>query len=170
MARLGDAPIGAAFLALAGAVLWHIRDFPPAPGQPYGPALFPGLIAAGLAVASVLLIASAFRSGRRAAAFSGNAGEAEGAPAAAGLAGPAARRWLPFAATVATLIGYVAWVDRLGFIITAFLMLCVLFAAYRVRLAWIVPVAAVSTLVVHTAFYKLLKVPLPWGLLSGWVW
>jgi putative tricarboxylic transport membrane protein len=46
----------------------------------------------------------------------------------------------------------------------------VLFAAYRVRLAWIVPVAAVSTLVVHTAFYKLLKVPLPWGLLSGWVW
>jgi putative tricarboxylic transport membrane protein len=77
---------------------------------------------------------------------------------------------LPFAATVATLIGYVAWVDRLGFIITAFLMLCVLFAAYRVRLAWIVPVAAVSTLVVHTAFYKLLKVPLPWGLLSGWVW
>lgn len=38
--RLGDAPIGAAFLALAVAVLWHIRDFPPAPGQPYGPALF----------------------------------------------------------------------------------------------------------------------------------
>ncbi|MFZ9627424.1 MAG: hypothetical protein ACO3AD_19365, partial [Burkholderiaceae bacterium] len=92
MARLGDAPIGAAFLALAGAVLWHVRDFPPAPGQPYGPALFPGLIAAGLAVASVLLIASAFRSGRRAAAFSGNAGEG-GDPASAGLAGPAARRW-----------------------------------------------------------------------------
>lgn len=168
--RLGDAPIGAAFLALAAAVLWHIRDFPPAPGQPYGPALFPGLIAAGLAVASALLIASAWRPGRRAAAFSGRAALGEGDPASAGFARPAARRWLPFAATVAALVGYVAWVDRLGFIVTAFVMLCLLFAAYRVRIALIVPVAAVSTVVVHTAFYKLLKVPLPWGLLSGWVW
>ncbi len=168
--RLGDAPIGAAFLALAVAVLWHIRDFPPAPGQPYGPALFPGLIAAGLAVASALLIASAWQSSRRTAAFNGNTGEAGGDPASAGSGSVAARRWLPFAATVATLIGYVAWVDRLGFILTAFVMLCALFAAYRVRLAWIVPLAAVSTLAVHTAFYKLLKVPLPWGLLSGWIW
>lgn len=168
--RLGDAPIGAAFLALAVAVLWHIRDFPPAPGQPYGPALFPGLIAVGLAVASALLIASAWQSSRRAATFNRNAGEARDDLACAGPGSMPARRWLPFAATVATLIGYVAWVDRLGFIVTAFVMLCVLFAAYRVRLAWIVPVAAVSTLAVHTAFYKLLKVPLPWGLLSGWVW
>jgi putative tricarboxylic transport membrane protein len=28
----------------------------------------------------------------------------------------------------------------------------------------------VASLAVHLAFYKLLKVPLPWGLLSGWVW
>jgi putative tricarboxylic transport membrane protein len=168
--RLGDAPIGAAFLALAVAVLWHIREFPPAPGQPYGPALFPGLIAVGLAVASALLIASAWQSDRRAVTFKRNAGEAERESAFAGPGSVAARRWLPFVATVAALIGYVAWVDRLGFIVTAFVMLCALFAAYRVRFAWIVPVAAVSTLVVHTAFYKLLKVPLPWGLLSGWVW
>ncbi len=168
--RLGDAPIGAAFLALAVAVLWHIRDFPPAPGQPYGPALFPGLIAVGLAVASALLIASAWQSGRRATTFKQDDGEAQDHAASAGPGSMPVRRWLPFAATVATLIGYVAWVDRLGFIVTAFAMLCALFAAYRVRLAWIVPVAAVSTLAVHTAFYKLLKVPLPWGLLSGWIW
>jgi putative tricarboxylic transport membrane protein len=27
-----------------------------------------------------------------------------------------------------------------------------------------------ATLVIHTAFYKLLKVPLPWGLLERFVW
>jgi len=160
--RLGDAPIGAAFLGLAVAVLWHIRDFPPAPGQPYGPALFPGLIAAGLAVASVLLMVSAWRPGVQTSEGLVAAGEGD--------ARAEAPRWLPFIATVGALIGYVALVDRLGFIITAFLMLCSLFAAYRVRLALIVPVAAVATLLVHAAFYKLLKVPLPWGLLSGWTW
>ena len=160
--RLGDAPIGAAFLGLAVAVLWHIRDFPPAPGQPYGPALFPGLIAAGLAMASVLLMASAWRAGRQT-----SEGQATGANVEVLAETP---RWLPFIATVGALVGYVALVDRLGFILTAFLMLCALFAAYRVRLALIAPVAAVATLLVHAAFYKLLKVPLPWGLLSGWTW
>jgi len=81
---------------------------------------------------------------------------------------PLLRLWA--LSTVGALVGYVALVDRLGFIITAFLMLCSQFAAYRVRPALIVPVAAVSTLLVHAAFYKLLRVPLPWGLLSGWTW
>lgn len=160
--RLGDAPIGAAFLGLAVAVLWHVRDFPPAPGQPYGPALFPGLIAAGLAMASLLLMVSAWRPGRQTSE--------EQAASVAGGTRAEAPRWLPFTATVGALIGYVALVDRLGFILTAFLMLCSLFAAYRVRLALIAPVAAGATLLVHAAFYKLLKVPLPWGLLSGWTW
>lgn len=160
--RLGDAPIGAAFLALAVAVLWHIRDFPPAPGQPYGPALFPGLIAAGLALASVLLMVSARRPGVQTSEEQAAGGEGD--------VRAEAPRWLPFIATVGALVGYVALVDRLGFIITAFLMLCSQFAAYRVRPALIVPVAAISTLLVHAAFYKLLRVPLPWGLLSGWTW
>ena len=31
-------------------------------------------------------------------------------------------------------------------------------------------VAVVATLVIHFAFYKLLRVPLPWGLLTPWAW
>jgi len=31
-------------------------------------------------------------------------------------------------------------------------------------------VAAIATLLVHFAFYKLLRVPLPWGVLTPWAW
>jgi putative tricarboxylic transport membrane protein len=34
----------------------------------------------------------------------------------------------------------------------------------------VVPLAVVVTLIIHYAFYKLLRVPLPWGLLQGVAW
>ena len=48
--------------------------------------------------------------------------------------------------------------------------LAALFAVLQVRARWILPLAIVLTLVIHTAFYKLLKVPLPWGLLQPVLW
>jgi putative tricarboxylic transport membrane protein len=49
-------------------------------------------------------------------------------------------------------------------------MLCALLAAYRVRAALILPIAVLVSLIVHTGFYKLLKVPLPWGVLQSVAW
>jgi len=54
--KLNDAVWGALLLLLSAALFVHIRNFPTIPGQQYGPALFPGVIAAGLAVCAVLLI------------------------------------------------------------------------------------------------------------------
>jgi len=31
-------------------------------------------------------------------------------------------------------------------------------------------VAVIATVLVHFAFYKLLRVPLPWGVLTPWAW
>jgi len=31
-------------------------------------------------------------------------------------------------------------------------------------------VALIATFVVHFAFYKMLRVPLPWGILTPWAW
>jgi putative tricarboxylic transport membrane protein len=39
-----------------------------------------------------------------------------------------------------------------------------------VRFKWTVPLAVLLTLIIHTAFYKLLRVPLPWGVLKGFIW
>ena len=54
---------GAALAALGGVVLWHIQGYPAMPGQKFGPALFPGLVAAGLGICGVLLAISGLRTG-----------------------------------------------------------------------------------------------------------
>ena len=66
---------------------------------------------------------------------------------------------------VATVVAYIALADRLGFLLVA--PLCLL-AVFRVlRSGWLVSLgwAVGGTLLVHLAFYKLLRVPLPWGVL-----
>ena len=50
------------------------------------------------------------------------------------------------------------------------LYLVALIWVLRVRLAVVVPVALLMTLLIHYAFYKLLRVPLPWGVLQRIAW
>ena len=73
------------------------------------------------------------------------------------------------ASVIAGLLVYVLLVDTLGFHITAAALLLVwsrlLGAAWRLA----VPVALFATFAIQLSFYKLLKVPLPWGLLERFV-
>ena len=59
--KVNDALAGAALAALGAAVLWHVQGFPPMPGQKFGPAWFPGLVAGGLIVCGALLVAARLR-------------------------------------------------------------------------------------------------------------
>jgi len=124
------------------------------PGQKFGPAWFPGVIAGGLAICGALLIA---------------AGTRERAPWIAPpewIHSPRAR--VGVAALLAGLVLYVLAADAVGFHITGIVLLAVwirlLGASWRVTL----PVALIATLVIHFCFYKLLRVPLPWGVLERW--
>jgi putative tricarboxylic transport membrane protein len=148
--KVNDALSGAGLAALGGVVLWHIQGFPAMPGQKFGPAWFPGAIAAGLLACGVLLI---LRAG--------------GEP---WFAVPAwTKRARPIAG-VASVIGgllfYVLAADWLGFHFTGLLLLTlwtrVLGASWRMSLA----VSVIATLVIHLSFYKLLRIPLPWGVLE----
>jgi len=76
------------------------------------------------------------------------------------------RRPRPLASVAAVLGGllfYVFAADRVGFHLTGVLLLSVwarlLGASWRMSLA----VAVIATLVIHLSFYKLLRIPLPWG-------
>jgi len=141
---------GAALAALGGVVLWQIQGYPAMPGQKFGPAWFPGLVAVGLIVCGAGLVFSA-----------------------KGKTWIEAPPWLserrPLAgvtAVVGGLLFYYFAADTLGFYLTALPLLVLwmrlLGASWRVTL----PVAAIATVVIHLSFYKLLRIPLPWGVLE----
>lgn len=154
--RIHDSLIGGVLLVLSLAVLWHIQSFPPAPGQDFGPAVFPGLAACGLALSSAVLMVQGFRE-KQAWLLLGD-GLRSGRHVAA------------FLLVIGSMIFYILLSDIVGFILCSVLVLVLLQWACGVRLGAAVLVAIVATLVIHACFYKLLRVPLPWGLLQGWAW
>jgi putative tricarboxylic transport membrane protein len=160
--KLNDAVWGALLLLLAAAVLVHVQSFGTIPGQKYGPAIFPGLVACGIAICAVLLIWNGL------AARTGNGGRERWVTFAPWTR--SRRHVLAFALAIGVNAFYIFLVDKLGFIPTGVIYLAVLFAGFGVRRSWILPLAILLTLSIHTAFYKLLKVPLPWGLLNGFIW
>jgi putative tricarboxylic transport membrane protein len=139
-------------------VLAAPQSYPKIPGQPVGPALFPGLIAAGLCVCGVLLVATGVRhrAGEGWVVFED------------WLRSP--RHVLGFVVLIGAIVLYIVASDRVGFLLTAAVILLALFLVLGVKPVTAVSVAIVAALLIHFAFYKLLRVPLPWGVLTGVAW
>jgi putative tricarboxylic transport membrane protein len=156
--KLNDAISGVLLLALGAAVLAAVQGYPKIPGQPVGPALFPGLIAAGLCVCGVLLVVRGWRQRH------------DGPWLAWDDWVRSPRHVLAFATVVASVLFYIVASEWLGFLLTSVLILLALFLVLQVPPGRAVLVAVVATLLVHLAFYKLLRVPLPWGVLKGIAW
>lgn len=174
-----DTLIGAGLLVLALLVLWHVSSFPPSPGQPYNAALFPGIAALGLAVAAIVLMVQGIRrnnAGRKASA----AAEAAKAPDLDTLTrsedmevlqtAKVPSRMLAILLTAGAVGFYLLAANFLGFIITGSILLTALMWSYGVPRKLVLPIAIIATLLIHLAFYKLLRVPLPWGLLQPIAW
>ena len=161
--KLNDAVWGALFALLGAAILWHVQGFPRIPGQNVGPGLFPGVLAVAMLVCGAILIATGLKARR-------GAGGATFRWAVAPEWLRSRRHVLAFAVLVASNVFYLLVVDRLGFLLTAFVYLAALMWVLRVRLVVAVPVALIMALAIHYAFYKLLRVPLPWGVLQGIAW
>jgi putative tricarboxylic transport membrane protein len=140
-------------LALAGlglAVMWTARAFPNVPGQKLGAGFLPMLVGAGLLLCALALVIRSLR-----------------AAACAGQGAEGARRehFGSSLVIIGAVVGYIALADRIGFLIVAPLCLMASFFALRVKLSHALLWALAGTIVVHVAFYKLLRVPLPWGIL-----
>ena len=130
------------------------------PGQPVGPNVFPLVIGTGLALCGLAIafgIGSTFEE------------EEEIIPIEGGETRPPPGKFYGLRALLppALLLFYVAVADRLGFIITAGLIVYVTATALGARWRLALPLAVLAPIGIHLIFSKLLRVPLPIGLLKS---
>ncbi len=160
--KLNDAIFGLLLIALGISVLGMVQSFPKIPGQQVGPALFPGLIAVGLCVGGLILLVRGWR------LHSPEGGAVPWFAVEDWVRSP--RHLLGFMVLVGSVVFYMLASQALGFLICSTLMLTALFCVSKVPLSRALLIAVIASLVIHFAFYKLLRVPLPWGVLANYAW
>ena len=145
-----DRWVGLALALLGIAVMVSARSFPNVPGQKLGAGFLPILVGAGLFVCALALVVRSLRT----AAYAQQGAEEE-----------RREHFGSSLAIIGAVVGYIVLADRVGFLIVAPLCLIATFLALRVKLSHALLWALAGTIAVHVAFYKLLRVPLPWGIL-----
>jgi putative tricarboxylic transport membrane protein len=157
--RLPDRVTGLFLVGLGAAAAYGGWLLPPVPGQPVGPNVFPLVIGTGLALCGLAIafgIGHSFEEEEELIPVEGDQPKPAPPGRLYGL-----RALLP----PALLLFYVAVADKLGFIITAGLIVFVTSTALGARWKLSLPLAVLAPIGVHLIFSKLLRVPLPAGLL-----
>jgi putative tricarboxylic transport membrane protein len=158
--RLPDSVTGSFLVVLGTAAAYGGWLLPPVPGQPVGPNVFPLVIGTGLALCGLAIvfgIGHSFEEEEELIPI--EEGQVKAAVPQSRLYG--LRALLP----PALLLFYVVAADRLGFIITAALMVYATSTALGAKWKLALPLAALAPFGIHLIFGKLLRVPLPAGLL-----
>jgi putative tricarboxylic transport membrane protein len=153
--RANDAVCGLVLILLATAMITLAASLPDFPGQKYGPALFPRIMASGLILCGALLV------------WRGMATRVPGT------------RWVEWAPwtrdrwrlgsfllMLALLLLYILVSETVGFIPLGIAFLGVLFLWFGVRPLTAAIIAVVATFAIHWFFATLLRVPLPRGWLN----
>jgi putative tricarboxylic transport membrane protein len=147
--RLHDTWLGALLIALAAAFFAYTFTFPSMPGQKYGPALFPRLIALGVMACGLVIAVRGWRSGEPWLRFS---------PALRQLQG-----WLGLLAMPLAVVFYLAVAEKLGFLPTAAIVVGSLCFWMGVRWWAAILTGVLAAAVVQWFFGSLMRVPLPRG-------
>ncbi len=157
---LSDKVTGGIVAVLGGLAFAYGSQLPPVPGQQIGPSAFPMVIGAGLVLCGGLImlgIGHRFEEVAEADLASHTAPE-QLAPL------PAWRNWL--ALLPPALLAFYALVsETLGFLPTSAIMVLVASLAFGARPKLAVPLAIIAPFVINLIFLKLLRVPLPGGIL-----
>jgi putative tricarboxylic transport membrane protein len=157
--QLSDRVTGSFLVVLGSACAYGGWLLPPVPGQEIGPDVFPLVIGIGLAICGAMI---AFRIGH---AFEEQEELVAPAP---GQEAPQPITWargLTALLPPGLLVFYVFAVDSLGFALTAGAMTLIMALALGARLRLAIPIAILTPMGVDLIFSKLLRVPLPPGLL-----
>jgi len=159
--RLPDHVTGLFLVGLGGLSAYGGYLLPPVPGQQVGPNVFPLVVGIGLVICGAMIALGIGRT------FEDEA-EADLAAIEGGAAAPEETRPLYRLRVLlppGLLLFYVFAVERIGFIATAAVLIFVSSMALGARLKLAIPLAILAPIGVHLLFYKLLRVPLPAGLI-----
>ena len=157
--RLSDRVTGLFLVGLGSAAAYGGWLLPPVPGQPVGPNVFPLVIGIGLALCGLMIafeIGHSFEEDEELIPVEGDKQAVAPRSSLYGL-----RALLP----PALLLFYVVAADRLGFILTAGLIVLATATALGARPKLSIPLAMLAPIGIHLIFAKLLRVPLPIGLI-----
>lgn len=157
--RFNDSIFGAVLIVAALLLFWDSSSFPDMPGQDYGPALFPRIIAGGFALCGLALVVSGLRRLALEPLVSLDPWASKGG------------HILDVGLVVGGLVLLMALWDVVGFLIGATVYSSLMVTRFRGgRLLSSVIVCFIACLAIDLAFRRLLLVPLPLGPLTGIVW
>lgn len=160
-----DLVVGAALSALAIGMIVESQGFPRIRAMPYGPDLFPRIIAGGLLLAALGIVIEALRAARVAR------GTEHTEPASAGHDHRSLRyAGFAFVSVAGLVAGFALLLPVLGFHIAAGLVLLLSVPIFGGNLLLAVTMAISVPFVLHYVFYSLMRVVLPWGLLTPIAW
>ena len=168
--KVSDRATGAMLVGLGAAAYWGGSLLPPVPGQQVGPDVFPMVIGAALVACGVLIMLGVGRTFEEEEAVvtsaTGDVAKAAALEPQRGFVSAWLHDGWKVLIPPAALFFYYFASERLGFWITAALMIFTLAWSQGAKVKWAVALAVVAPAVVHLVFYKLLRVPLPIGLLK----
>ena len=158
--QLSDRLTGGAIAALGSFAFYYGSKLPPVPGQQVGPSAFPMVVGAGLVLCGALIV---FGVGRHFEEVAEAEVTSHTAPELLEPL-PAWRNWLALLPPALVLF-YAMASETLGFLPTAAIMVAAASFAFGAKPKLAIPLAIIAPFVVNLIFLKLLRVPLPGGLL-----
>jgi putative tricarboxylic transport membrane protein len=155
--RFSDSMLGGALIVFAVALAGYSWTFPAIPGQLYGAATFPIVIAIGFAGCGIALAVRGLTE--------------RGVPLVARTEWTRRPGAIPAVlTTIALVVIYILFARRVGFIPMMMALLIVMLAMLRVPWWQTIPLAIVTTLVIDFVFRSFLLVPLPLGIMPRPPW
>jgi len=153
--KAADWLLGLVLGAAGISVIWSARGMPDAVGQLYGGGFFPTLVGAGFVVIGVLMTARGVLTGGPTVEFGG---------------------WvrnravlLRLFALLALVVANILFLDTLGFLASALLLVFMMLLALGVGLLRAAAVSLITVCAVWYVFGTVLRIALPYGILESWL-
>jgi len=160
--QIDDRLVGLVLVVLGSAILATAQTFPLMAGMPYGPGFFPSIAATGLIVCGLVIATS---------------GAVRARAADEGPSGPRPRlsqvmrgAFVRPAAIASTVVFFALALPLLGFHIAAVVTVAAAAFVFGARPVAALTLALAAGFGTHAVFYSMLRVPLPWGVMTPFAW